>query len=75
MFYDKNGAIVADFDRKTSLPKGTITTCGAIKNNLLTLPEIIQFTNGNQIVHDYDAMGNRQMTTFVPFPINRTVVE
>ena len=54
MFYDKNGALVADLDRKIC----------AIQNNLLTLPEIIQFTNGNQIVHDYDAMGNRQMTTY-----------
>ena len=54
MFYDKNGTLVADLDRKIC----------AIQNNLLTLPEIIQFTNGNQIVHHYDAMGNRLRTTY-----------
>ena len=54
MFYDKNGALIADFDRKIC----------AIQNNLLTLPDTIQFSNGNQIVHIYDAMGNRLRTTY-----------
>lgn len=35
-----------------------------IRNNLLTLPDVIQFTNGNQIVHNYDLMGNRLRTTY-----------
>ena len=54
MFYDKNGALTADFDRKIC----------TIRNNLLTLPDTIQFSNGNQIVHIYDAMGNRLRTTY-----------
>ena len=54
MFYDKNGALIADFDRKIC----------TIRNNLLTLPDTIQFSNGNQIVHIYDAMGNRLRTTY-----------
>ena len=54
MFYDKNGALVADLDRKIC----------AIQNNLLTLPDTIQFSNGNQIVHNYDLMGNRLRTTY-----------
>ena len=54
MFYDKNGALVADFDRKIC----------TIRNNLLTLPDTIQFSNGNQIVHNYDLMGNRLRTTY-----------
>ena len=54
MFYDKNGALIADFDRKIC----------TIRNNLLTLPDTIQFSNGNQIVHHYDAMGNRLRTTY-----------
>ena len=54
MFYDKNGALVADLDRKIC----------TIRNNLLTLPDTIQFSNGNQIVHNYDLMGNRLRTTY-----------
>ncbi|MBR2265955.1 MAG: hypothetical protein IJ882_04685, partial [Paludibacteraceae bacterium] len=28
------------------------------------MPDTLQFTNGNPIVHDYDAMGNRLRTTY-----------
>ena len=36
----------------------------AIRYNLLNLPDTIQFTNGNQIVHRYDAAGNRLTTNY-----------
>ena len=36
----------------------------AIKYNLLNLPDTIQFSNGNLIVHQYDALGNRCYTTY-----------
>ena len=61
MFYDKNGNLIADFDRKIC----------TIRYNVLSLPDTIQFTNGNQIVHIYDAMGNRLRTTY--FLINQVI--
>ena len=36
----------------------------AIKYNLLNLPDTIQFANGNLIVHQYDALGNKYSTTY-----------
>jgi RHS repeat-associated protein len=54
-FYDDNGNLVTDYDRD-------IVT---IRYNLLNLPDTIQFRNGNQIVHRYDASGRRLSTRYV----------
>jgi RHS repeat-associated protein len=52
MAYDSNGNLTKDLDRD-------IVT---IKYNLLNLPEIIQFKNGNQIRNTYDASGQKLKT-------------
>ncbi|MDO9155122.1 MAG: DUF6443 domain-containing protein [Paludibacter sp.] len=52
MAYDANGNLIKDLDRD-------IVT---IKYNLLNLPEIIQFKNGNQIRNTYDANGQKLKT-------------
>ena len=52
MAYDVNGNLTKDLDRD-------IVT---IKYNLLNLPEIIQFKNGNQIRNLYDASGQKLQT-------------
>ena len=49
MAYDANGNLIKDLDRE-------IVT---IRYNLLNLPEIIQFKNGNQIRNLYDASGQK----------------
>ncbi len=36
----------------------------AVQYNLLNLPYIVQFADGNQIVNHYDALGNRYRTTY-----------
>ena len=54
MFYDKNGTIIVDMDRNIC----------AIRNNLLNLPDTVQFVNGNQIINSYDAMGRKRSTTY-----------
>ncbi len=54
MFYDKNGTIIVDLDRNIC----------AIRNNILNLPDTVQFTNGNQIINHYDAMGRKQSTIY-----------
>lgn len=54
MVYDKNGGLIADFDRNIC----------TIRKNVLSLPDTIQFVNGNQIVHRYDAMGRKLQTTY-----------
>lgn len=50
--YDANGNMKKDLDRD-------IVT---IQYNILNLPDIIQFKNGNQIINKYDA-GGRKLTT------------
>ena len=52
--YDANGNMTYDLDRNIC----------AIKYNLLNLPDTIQFSNGNLIVHQYDALGNKCFTTY-----------
>ena len=52
--YDANGNIRYDKDRGIA----------AIRYNLLNLPDTIQFSNGNQIIHTYDAAGNRLRTSY-----------
>ena len=52
--YDANGNMIYDLDRNIC----------AIKYNLLNLPDTIQFANGNLIVHQYDALGNKYSTTY-----------
>lgn len=52
MAYDSNGNLIKDLDRD-------IVT---IKYNLLNLPDIIQFKNGNQIRNLYDASGQKLNT-------------
>ncbi len=54
MSYDPNGNLTKDLDRD-------IVT---IRYNLLNLPEIVQFKNGNQIRNLYDAGGQKLKTTF-----------
>ncbi|HLO85036.1 MAG TPA: RHS repeat-associated core domain-containing protein [Nostocaceae cyanobacterium] len=63
MAYDANGNMVKDLDR------GIVT----IKYNVLNLPDIVQFKNGNQIKNLYDASGKKlaeefftQLTTIAP---------
>ena len=49
MFYDKNGNLISDADRRIT----------AIRYNILNLPDTIQFLNGHQIVNMYDAAGRK----------------
>lgn len=53
--YDPNGNMISDFDRNIV----------AIKYNLLNLPEVIQFKNGNQITNTYDASGQKLSTRYI----------
>ena len=53
--YDANGNMIYDKDRDIA----------AIRYNLLNLPDTIQFTNGNMIIHRYDAAGNRLETKYL----------
>ena len=53
--YDANGNMIYDQDRGIA----------AIRYNLLNLPDTIQFTNGNLIIHRYDAAGNRLETKYL----------
>ena len=52
--YDNNGNLVKDYDRNIC----------KIQYNSLNLPTRIQFRNGNQIAHLYDAAGDRVKTTY-----------
>ncbi|MFT4072951.1 MAG: RHS repeat-associated core domain-containing protein [Dysgonamonadaceae bacterium] len=52
--YDANGNTTKDLNRE-------IVT---IKYNLLNLPELVQFKNGNQIVNRYDAAGRKLGTEY-----------
>ncbi len=61
--YDANGNMIYDRDRGIA----------AIRYNLLNLPDTIQFTNGNQIVHHYDAAGNRLATNYYTREVTTTV--
>ena len=61
--YDANGNMLYDKDRGIS----------AIRYNLLNLPDTIQFANGNQIVHRYDAAGNRLTTNYYTRKVTTTV--
>ena len=61
--YDANGNMIYDQDRGIA----------AIRYNLLNLPDTIQFTNGNQIVHRYDAAGNRLETNYYTRKVTTTV--
>ena len=65
--YDANGNMLNDLDRGIA----------AIRYNLLNLPDTIQFADGNQIVHRYDAEGNRLSTDYytrklnIPVPLGK----
>ena len=61
--YDANGNLIYDQDRGIA----------AIRYNLLNLPDTIQFTNGNLIIHRYDAIGNRLETRYLTKKIAATV--
>lgn len=61
--YDANGNIRYDKDRGIA----------AIRYNLLNLPDTIQFTNSNQIIHTYDAAGNRLRTSYYTRKVTTTV--
>ena len=50
--YDANGNMVKDLDRD-------IVT---VRYNMLNLPDTVQFKNGNQIIHSYDASGRKLST-------------
>ena len=52
--YDNNGNVISDFDRNIA----------TIKYNILNLPDIIQFKNGNQIKNTYDASGRKLGTEY-----------
>ena len=53
-FYDQNGNMTTDLDRK-------IVT---IQYNILNLPDLIQFSNGNQIINRYAADGRKLGTEY-----------
>ncbi|MPM25074.1 hypothetical protein SDC9_71564 [bioreactor metagenome] len=53
-YYDANGNMTTDLDRN-------IVT---IKYNLLNLPDTVQFANGNQIINQYDASGQKLYTRY-----------
>ena len=61
--YDANGNMIYDQDRGIA----------AIRYNLLNLPDTVQFTNGNLIIHRYDATGNRLETKYLTKKIATTV--
>ena len=61
--YDANGNLIYDQDRGIA----------AIRYNLLNLPDTIQFTNGNLIIHRYDATGNRLESKYLTKKIATTV--
>ena len=61
--YDANGNMIYDKDRGIA----------AINYNLLNLPDEIRFTNGNLIIHRYDAAGNRLETRYLTPKIPTTV--
>ena len=61
--YDANGNMIHDKDRGIA----------AIRYNLLNLPDEILFTNGNLIIHRYDAAGNRLETRYLTPKIPTTV--
>ena len=61
--YDANGNMIYDKDRGIA----------AINYNLLNLPDEIRFTNGNLIIHRYDATGNRLETRYLTPKIPTTV--
>ena len=61
--YDANGNMLYDKDRGIA----------AICYNLLNLPDTILFTNGNQIVHFYDAAGNRLKTNYYTRKVAPTI--
>ncbi len=63
MDYDANGNLIYDLDRQIV----------AIRYNRLNLPDTIQFANGNQTVHEYDALGNRYKTTYRTRKVAATV--
>lgn len=67
MAYDVNGNMTKDLDRD-------IVT---IKYNLLNLPEIIQFKNGNQIRNLYDAGGQKLQTKNITlyYSLNAPIAE
>jgi RHS repeat-associated protein len=69
-YYDANGNMHIDLDRN-------IVT---IRYNVLNLPEVIQFKNGNQIKNSYDASGKKlgeeyfTQLTQLPVPIDTGTV-
>ena len=52
--YDTNGNLTADLD------KDIVT----IRYNVLNLPDVIQFRNGNQVINSYDATGKKLRTRY-----------
>lgn len=54
MLYDQNGNLIADSDRNIC----------SIRYNILNLPDTIENTAGEMIVHYYDAVGNRLRTDY-----------
>lgn len=58
MYYDANGNLICDMDRKISV----------IRYNILNLPDTIQFTDGNQIVNLYDAAGHKYKSIVYTVP-------
>jgi len=63
--YDANGNMTTDLDRK-------IVT---IQYNILNLPDLIQFKNGNQIKSSYDANGLKLRTDYFTCLTNITPIE
>ncbi len=70
--YDTNGNLIKDLDRK-------IVT---IRYNVLNLPDVIQFRNGNQIRNLYDASGKKlgteyftQLTNITPLADGQIVAQ
>jgi len=61
--YDTNGNLTADLDKDIV----------AIRYNVLNLPDVIQFRNGNQVINSYDATGKKLRTRYYTTMINVNV--
>jgi len=61
-FYDSNGNLVKNLDNRI----------GKIKNNILNLPEVVAFTDGNLLTFSYMADGRKVRDSYGSYPIKPT---
>ena len=61
-FYDSNGNLVKNLDNRI----------GKIKNNILNLPEVVAFTDGNLLTFSYMADGRKVRDSYGSYPTKPT---